>query len=95
MNRLGFDLSRHKELLSFFKQKVSKKNILYDTLYDADNARGIKWQLDKYRKEINSEHELNTFSNSASVLSKPALEQTWVRPGIICYGVSPFPQQIA
>ena len=96
MNRLGFDLSRNKELLSFFKQKVYKKNIFFMTHFaDADNSRGIKWQLNKYRKEINGEHELNTFSNSASVLSKPALEQTWVRPGIIIYGVSPFAKKTA
>jgi alanine racemase len=96
MNRLGFDLSRNKELLSFFKQKISKKNIFFMSHFaDADNSRGIKWQLDRYRKKINSEHELSSFSNSATVLSKPTLKQTWIRPGIITYGVSPFSSQIA
>lgn len=94
MNRLGFDLSRNQELLSFFEHKVSKKNIFFMTHFaDADNSRGIKWQLDRYRKRINNEHDLNTFSNSASVLSEPTLRQTWVRPGIITYGVSPFPKK--
>ena len=45
MNRLGFDLSRNKELLSFFKQKVSKKNIFYDTLCDADSQEVLSGNL--------------------------------------------------
>lgn len=46
-------------------------------------------RFDQCTAELSAEHSL---ANSAAVLAWPAAHRQWVRPGIMLYGSSPFPE---
>ena len=90
MNRLGFSPG---EALSVYHRLLrcdSVAEITVMTHYaDADNARGTGWQ-DAILAETFGDMDVKTsLSNSAALINKRSISESWVRPGIMLYGASP------
>jgi alanine racemase len=58
---------------------------------DADEARGIESQLQRFRAMTGGRALPASLANSAALLRFPDAVGDWVRPGIMLYGSSPFP----
>ena len=95
MNRLGFnaaDLARARELL---RQLPQAELTLMTHFAEADGARGIDWQLTRFRQLAGDWRGPVSLANSAAILRHPQSHADWVRPGIMLYGASPFADQSA
>ena len=97
MNRLGFAPD---DLLLGWNALQEDPQIRSVTLMthfaDADGESGVRGQLDWFNRVTHSLNAPRSLANSAALLRYP--EQTraaWVRPGIMLYGCSPFPDQSA
>jgi len=62
---------------------------------NADDPRGIEWQLEIFRRAAAGLDLPVSTSNSAALLRYPDSTHGWSRPGIMLYGASPFPEQSA
>ena len=57
---------------------------------EADSARGIDWQLERFTRMTAGMNYPVSMANSAAILRYPQTAHDWVRPGIVLYGASPF-----
>jgi len=62
---------------------------------NADDPRGIEWQLEIFRSACTGLDLPVSMSNSAALLRYPDKTRGWSRPGIMLYGASPFADQSA
>src|SRR5438067_11060091 len=62
---------------------------------DADGATGVKAQLEWFLEMTKSFAGPRSAANSAALLRFPETHADWVRPGIMLYGRSPFPDRPA
>jgi alanine racemase len=62
---------------------------------NADDPRGIEWQLEIFRRAAAGLDLPVSTSTSAALLRYPNSTHGWSRPGIMLYGASPFPEQSA
>ncbi len=62
---------------------------------EADDARGVEWQLERLRRFPGHDALPLSLANSAAILRYPETHAGWVRPGIMLYGCSPFPGMTA
>jgi alanine racemase len=92
LNRLGLDASELELALEHLENTGAGGPITLMTHFaDADEERGIAEQLSKF-EEMRGERPLAvTLANSAALLRFPESIGSWVRPGIMLYGASPFP----
>jgi alanine racemase len=92
MNRLGFN---EDEVVEALARLVAADCIASVTLMthfaDADEARGIQLQLERFRAMKGGRDLPASLANSAALLRFPEAIGDWVRPGIMLYGASPFP----
>jgi alanine racemase len=92
MNRLGFN---EDEFAAALARLVAADCIASVTLMshfaDADEARGIARQLERFQIMAGSRELQVSLANSAALLRFPETVGDWVRPGIMLYGASPFP----
>lgn len=96
MNRLGFPLSEAARMFARLRDCVAVAQItLMSHFADADGPTGIRWQLDAFAAATSGLTAPRSFSNSAAILRHPVAHADWVRPGIMLYGCSPFPDQSA
>lgn len=99
MNRLGFTASELPQVLARLAALGQDDLTLMTHFADADGERGITEPLAAFQamRVAASVAGANimavTLSNSAAILRFPDLENTWVRPGIMLYGGSPFAYQ--
>ncbi len=98
MNRLGFCLNDFGEA---YAKLSSCKNIIFPInvmthFSDADSAEKKKTELQikKFYDVANNLPGEKSLVNSAGILSFSNASAEWVRPGIMLYGVSPFPDKI-
>src|SRR5690606_9733334 len=92
MNRLGFaphDFSRALERLQGHRGIASVAVLSH--FADADDERGVAWQLGRLRAFRGLDGLPLSLANSAAILRYPDTHADWVRPGIMLYGCSPFP----
>lgn len=97
MNRLGFVAERAPELV---RRLSANPNVLSITLMahfaTADEpAKGIDWQLARFRAATAGLNLPVTLANSAALFDYPQAQGEWVRPGIMLYGASPFADRSA
>ncbi len=96
MNRLGFDAGAAPAALERLRASANVTEITLMTHFaNADDAKGIEWQLRAFGKLGTSSHLPVSIANSATLLRYPALTQGWARPGIMLYGASPFADRSA
>lgn len=96
MNRLGFDAGAGPAALARLRASANVGEITLMTHFaNADDAKGIEWQLHAFGQVRGSSDLPVSIANSATLLRYPALTQGWARPGIMLYGASPFAERSA
>jgi len=92
MNRLGFAPHAAGDALARLKAHRAAGQVTLMTHFaTADEARGVAWQMQAF-DAIAAGHKLPySLANSAAILRYPQTHADWVRPGIMLYGCSPFP----
>jgi alanine racemase len=93
MNRLGLDAAEFARALDRLRGNARIGSITLLTHFaDADDARGVGWQLERVRRLPGYGSLPCSLANSAAILRYPETHGDWVRPGIMLYGCSPFPE---
>lgn len=95
MNRLGF---RREQFAAAYERLRRVANVapaatLVTHLASADDRRDPK-TIEQVRSFAEATHGLpgaRSIANSAALLAWPDTRADWVRPGLVLYGVSPFP----
>jgi alanine racemase len=96
MNRLGLTPSEFSSALDRLRRNAGIGEIALATHFaDADEARGVAWQLERLRRLPGYGSLPCSLANSAAILRYPETHCDWVRPGIMLYGCSPFPESVA
>jgi len=92
MNRLGFNADEFATALARLAVADCIDSVTLMTHFaDADEARGIEQQLQRFRVMADGRKLPVSMANSAALLRFPEAVGDWVRPGIMLYGASPFP----
>jgi len=92
MNRLGFDREEFSAALDRLVMADCLESVTLMTHFaDADEARGIEQQLQRFHAMAGGRDLPVSLANSAALLRFPEAAGDWVRPGIMLYGSSPFP----
>lgn len=96
MNRLGLQPPEFRAALARLRTHPGIGSITLATHFaNADDARGIAWQLETLERVAGSEPLPRSLANSAAILRYPETHADWVRPGIMLYGCSPFAESTA
>ncbi len=91
MNRLGFTASGFTDALTALRANTAVGEITLMTHFaNADDARGVGWQMTQFEKIIGDTRLPRTLANSAAIVRYPETHADWVRPGIMLYGATPF-----
>jgi len=94
MNRLGFDAAAWPAMVAGLRRHPGVKSITLMTHFaTADEARGVRWQMQAIERAGGGADLPRSLANSAAVLRHPETHADWVRPGIMLYGCSPFSGQ--
>lgn len=94
MHRLGLDAAQLRHALEILRNMASPPGITLMTHFaDADEPRGIAEQMECLRTMTDGIALPLCLANSAALLRFPESCRDWVRPGIMLYGASPFPQR--
>lgn len=94
MNRLGLTPDAFLAALARLRHHPNVAALTLMTHFaDADGARGISGQFDLFRRTTGDAGLPWSVANSATILRVPEAAGAWVRPGIMLYGGSPFPNQ--
>jgi alanine racemase len=92
MNRLGFNADEFTLALDRMAAADCLESVVLMTHFsDADEARGISAQMERFRAMAGTRSLPASLANSAAILRFPEAHAEWVRPGIMLYGSSPFP----
>ena len=94
MNRLGlnpYELGRALAMLA--AADVTDAITLMTHFADADGDHGVAWQMARLQEMCAGLTLPVSLANSAALLRFPETRGDWVRPGIMLYGCSPFPDR--
>jgi alanine racemase len=95
MNRLGLEPHAVRDAVALLTRHPGVECITLLTHFaNADDERGIAWQLRALEGAIAGEALPRSLANSAAILRYPEAHADWVRPGIMLYGCSPFPEHV-
>ena len=94
MNRLGFPESALRDAIARLRGCAGDITLMTH-FADADGKRGVRWQLERFEAATAGTELPRSVANSAAVLRYPEAHTEWVRPGIMLYGCSPFPDESA
>ncbi len=93
MNRLGLSAEEFHPALTALQTTSCVAAITLMTHFaDADQERGIEWQMAGFEESTRGCDDPVSLANSAALLRFPVTCRGWARPGIMLYGSSPFPQ---
>ena len=96
MNRLGFAAENIRGVLDRLRNCSNAGDVALMTHFaDADGERGVRWQLERFEAATTGIDLPRSLANSAAILRYPEAHADWVRPGIMLYGCSPFPDESA
>jgi len=92
MNRLGLSPADYPAALERLRGNAGVGGITLMTHFaNADDERGVAWQLERLRRLPGYDALPLSLANSAAILRYPETARAnWVRPGIMIYGCSPF-----
>lgn len=92
MNRLGFPPHEVPAVIERLQSHRAVREIILMTHFaQADESTGISAQLEVFEQVAAPYRLPRSLANSAALLRYPAAHGDWVRPGIMLYGSSPFP----
>jgi alanine racemase len=90
MNRLGYTPERFRAAWERARACQGVGQITLMTHFsDADNERGVAYQMEAFERGAQGIAGARSLANSAATLWHPSSHFDWVRPGIILYGASP------
>ena len=93
MNRLGFAPQQVTQAMELLRRHRAVRDITLMTHFaNADEARGVAGPLALFNDVAAAHRVARSLANSAALLRYPETHGDWVRPGIMLYGASPFPQ---
>jgi alanine racemase len=100
LNRLGFGRKDfHNAVLRLQACRAVSDMTLITHFADADGTRGIEGQMQRFNAAVAGFRLPVSVANSAALLRFPEVSasdpDTWVRPGIMLYGCSPFADKSA
>jgi alanine racemase len=96
MNRLGFAAEDLRGVLARLRDCPGVGEITLMTHFaDADGKGGVRWQLERFEAATAGVGLPKSLANSAALLRYAESHEDWVRPGIMLYGCSPFPDESA
>ena len=98
MNRLGFAANELRAAHAALRANRRVRDVTLMTHFaDADGAGGIEGQLARFEEMVKPLGRVaRSLANSAALLRFPRDSAAdWVRPGIMLYGGSPFPERSA
>jgi len=96
MNRLGFPLAAARRAVERLRASGNVAAITLMTHYaDADGPRGVAQQAALFEAAAQDLGMPVSSANSAGLLRFAGTHGDWVRPGIVLYGCSPFPDENA
>jgi alanine racemase len=96
MNRLGFAPEAFRLALERLQGcRMAGEITLMTHFADADGERGVREQLERFANVARDLSLSRSLANSAAVLRYPESHAGWIRPGIMLYGCSPFPDESA
>ena len=91
MNRLGFPPARARNGLDALRSNPGVGAITLLTHFaNADDARGVAWQMERFETATSGIPLPRSLANSAAILRYPETHADWIRPGIMLYGCSPY-----
>jgi alanine racemase len=91
MNRLGFSEVQFAGALAALRATAAANELTLMTHFaNADDARGVAWQMTAFEKITQGVALPRSLANSAAILRYPETHADWVRPGIMLYGATPF-----
>ena len=91
MNRLGFGESAFAGALAVLRQMSAVGDLTLMTHFaNADDARGVAWQMTAFERMVGGSTLPRSLANSAAIVRYPQTHADWVRPGIMLYGATPF-----
>jgi alanine racemase len=94
MNRLGFTVDNVRIAWNALQNHPRMRSVTLMTHFaDADGQSGVQAQLDWFNSLTQPFEGPRSLANSAALLRFPEVRADAVRPGIILYGCSPFPDQ--
>jgi len=93
MNRLGFAPQQVAQAMEQLRSHRAVRDITLMTHFaNADESRGIAEPLALFNDLAAPYRVQRSLANSAALLRYPDTHGDWVRPGIMLYGASPFPE---
>jgi alanine racemase len=93
MNRLGFAPQQVAHAMEQLRRHRAVRDITLMTHFaNADEARGVAEPLALFNEITAPYRVARSLANSAALLRYPETHGDWVRPGIMLYGASPFPE---
>jgi alanine racemase len=96
MNRLGFPPERYRQVFERLARSPVVAGITLMTHFaDADGPSGVAEALHRFEGAAARIEAPRSLANSAATLRFPETHFDWVRPGIMLYGCSPFPEESA
>jgi alanine racemase len=96
MNRLGFAPAEFPAALASLQSSPAVGQITLMTHFaNADDARGVAWQMAELERLAAGLGLPRSLANSAAILRYPETHGDWIRPGIMLYGCSPFAGETA
>jgi alanine racemase len=94
MNRLGLNRDEVPVVRDMLERSRLASSVTLMTHFaDADGPRGVNWQMDALTQMTCDGPR--SLANSAGLLRHSQTQGDWVRPGLMLYGSSPFPEQTA
>ncbi len=94
MNRLGFSPNEFQDAYSLMLQLPQVECIGYMTHFakaDEKDNESTRRQYEQFYSLIGDREGARCLANSAGILGWPEAHANWVRPGLMLYGASPFP----
>ena len=91
MNRLGFSEADFPGALAALRATAAAGEMTLMTHFaNADDARGVAWQVRAFERMTRGTMLPRSLANSAAIVRYPETHADWVRPGIMLYGATPF-----
>jgi alanine racemase len=92
MNRLGFGVDELRPVYNTLRLQPKIRGITLMTHFaDAEGTSGVHDQLRWFNELVQPFEAPRSLANSAALLRFKETRDGWVRPGIMLYGCSPFP----
>jgi len=99
MNRLGLALEQFPQTIRKLTENQRAKRITLMTHFscadDPAEEENVMQQLESFQAVTKGCGYPRSLANSAAIIRYPQTHTDWVRPGIMLYGASPFPDKTA